>query len=120
MASLLCPQAHSGLLAAEAESAEEKETLSQRFASVLTALYAEQQAAVAEQCGVSGGESWRLAFEAASNSGAKQVQTRSPICSSLVCLPVVFFMLRLQSISQRCDMGQAACTHMRSQDTDRF
>ena len=89
-ASLLRFQAHSRLLAADAESAEEKETLSERFAAVLTGLYAEQQAAAAEQCGVSGGESWRLAFEAASNSGAKQVQTQPRLCRDLMCMPTNF------------------------------
>ena len=54
----------------------EKETLSEKFAALLTGLYAEQQAAAAEKCGVSGGESWRVAFESASNSGARQVCMR--------------------------------------------
>ncbi|CAL5220498.1 g2527 [Coccomyxa viridis] len=51
----------------------EEETLSQRFAALLTGLYAQQQTAAAEKCGVSGGESWRVAFESASNNGARQV-----------------------------------------------
>ena len=50
-----------------------KETYSEKFAALLTGLYAEQQTAAAEKCGVSGGEAWRVAFESASNSGARQV-----------------------------------------------
>lgn len=52
---------------------EEEDGLSQKFAAVLTGLYAEQQTAAADKCGVSGGELWRVAFESASNTGAKQV-----------------------------------------------
>lgn len=62
---------------ADTQGKVEKETLSQKFAALLTGLYAEQQAAAAEKCGVSGGESWRVAFESASNSGARQVCKRS-------------------------------------------
>lgn len=53
---------------------EAEDTWPEKFAALLTGLYAEQQAAAAEKCGVSGGESWRVAFESASNSGAKQVR----------------------------------------------
>jgi pheromone shutdown protein TraB len=49
------------------------EKLSEKFSSFLTAAYAEQQNEVAEKCGVSAGEAWRTAFEAASNAGTKQV-----------------------------------------------
>ena len=61
----------------------EEETLSQKFAALLTGLYAEQQTAAAEKCGVSGGESWRVAFESASNSGARQVCMPDGCCSVL-------------------------------------
>lgn len=57
---------------ADAED-EEKESLSDKFSDFLTALYAQQQNSVAEKCGVSSGEAWRTALEAASNVGAKQV-----------------------------------------------
>ena len=61
------------LSAADTQGKVEEETFSQKFAALLTELYAEQQTAAAEKSGVSGGESWRLAFESASNSGARQV-----------------------------------------------
>ena len=60
---------------ADSQGKEKEETYSEKFAALLTGLYAEQQAAAAEKCGVSGGESWRVAFESASNSGARQVCT---------------------------------------------
>ena len=62
---------------------EAEDTWSEKFAALLTGLYAEQQAAAAEKCGVSGGESWRVAFESASNSGAKQVKPFTDPVSSV-------------------------------------
>ena len=64
-----------GAWCADKQNKEEAEdTWSEKMAALLTGLYAEQQAAAAEKCGVSGGESWRVALESASNSGAKQVR----------------------------------------------
>ena len=61
------------LFVVDTQGKVEEDTFSQKFAALLTGLYAEQQTAAAEKCGVSGGESWRIAFESASNSGARQV-----------------------------------------------
>lgn len=54
---------------------EEKNSWSEQFARALTTAYAAQQSAAAAKCDVSSGEVWRVALEAASNVGAKQVIT---------------------------------------------
>lgn len=57
----------------EEDADEEGEGWSEKFAMYLTAAYAQLQTAAANRCGVSSGEVWRTALEAASNAGAQQV-----------------------------------------------
>ncbi|CAL8464277.1 g3812 [Coccomyxa elongata] len=52
---------------------DEEDSWSEKFAMALTTAYAAQQSAAAAKCGVSPGEVWRAALEAASNVGTRQV-----------------------------------------------
>ncbi len=59
---------------ADKENNEDEEgSWSEKFATALTTAYAAQQSAAAARCGVSPGEVWRAALEAASNVGTRQV-----------------------------------------------
>jgi len=59
----------------EEDANDEGENWSEKFATYLTAAYAQLQTAAANKCGVSSGEVWRTALEAASNAGAKQARS---------------------------------------------